>query len=289
MGIFMSERSNVEIRNGTVRDFFNGITEGSSGQNHRVIDVRVISNGGNGIYLYGTSNLVKGCTVSDNGILSSTTVSGIYVGNNCTVTGNTAINNGGSATDSSYVYGIRVGNDCIVTGNTASSNGNNGTNRGYNYRVYGIEAGNGSTVTSNTASNNGALIEGSGSDSAYIYGIKTGNGSTVTGNTASYNGKQTVSYSDIYGIDVGEGSTVRGNTVYQNGNGASAVGIGGIKTSPGCTVIGNTAYKNGSGTTGIGISLGNDNFVDQNTAFNNFGTNMNTPASGLVTTNNWAP
>jgi parallel beta-helix repeat protein len=121
-GIYMSGRSNVEIRNGTVRDFWYGIYEvSSSGQGHRVIDVRALSNGIRGIYLGSKNNLVKDCTASDNGTSATSNVYGIYAGSGSTVTGNTAYNNGDSADGD--VYGIYLGGDNLVDQNTAYSNG----------------------------------------------------------------------------------------------------------------------------------------------------------------------
>lgn len=114
-GIYMSGRSNVEVRNGTVRDFgSHGIYEGSdiSGIGHRVIDVRSISNGQYGINLRGNSHLIKDCTAAENGIC------GIYARLGCMVTGNTAHANG--------ITGILVYQGSTVTDNTASMNTVNG-------------------------------------------------------------------------------------------------------------------------------------------------------------------
>ncbi len=119
-GIHMSGRSNVEIRNGTVRDFYYGIYEDSSGQGHRVIDVRALSNVRSGIYLVSKNNLVKDCTASDNGTSAAGYAYGIYAGSGSTVTGNTAYNNGYSA---DTVYGIWLGGYNLVDQNTAYSNG----------------------------------------------------------------------------------------------------------------------------------------------------------------------
>ena len=122
-GIYMSGRSNVEIRNGTVRDFYYGIYENSSSglAGHRVIDVRALSNGPIGIYLGSKNNLVKDCTASDNGTSAAGYVYGIYANAGSTVTGNTAYNNGDSADGD--VYGIYLGGDNLVDQNTAYSNG----------------------------------------------------------------------------------------------------------------------------------------------------------------------
>ena len=87
-GIWMSGRRNVEIRNGTIRDFQFGILETSSAsQDHRVIDVRALSNSRSGIHLGGSGNLVKDCTASNNGTSATGIVWGIYAGSGGTVTG----------------------------------------------------------------------------------------------------------------------------------------------------------------------------------------------------------
>ena len=131
-GIYVNGRTNVEIRNGTVRDFGDdGIYENNSnGKEHRIINIRAVSNGIRGIYLAGNGHLVKNCTAADN------TGHGIFAtGNGSTITGNTAYNNQG--------YGISVGNGSTVTGNTVFSN-----------QSTGIIASSGSTVTGNTVSSN---------------------------------------------------------------------------------------------------------------------------------------
>ena len=111
-GIYMNLRSNVEIRNGTVRDFYHGIIEANIGQNHRVINVRAVGNRLEGISLAGDGHLVKDCTVSDNEHL------GIRADSGCTVTGNTVCHNGDD--------GIRVWSGCTVIGNTVYENEANG-------------------------------------------------------------------------------------------------------------------------------------------------------------------
>jgi parallel beta-helix repeat protein len=175
-GIYMIGRNNVEVRNGTVRDFgWNGIgiyeASTTAGKGHRVIAVRAVSNGYRGIYLVGDGHLVKDCTAVGNGYY------GIYVGTGCTVTGNTASNN--------QSYGITTYRGCTVTGNTTCYNQN-----------YGIYGGIGCTVTGNTAYNNQG------------HGIFANPGCTVTGNTAYYN--------QYHGIALGGNNLVDQNTAYVN-------------------------------------------------------------------------
>jgi parallel beta-helix repeat protein len=176
-GIYMSGRSNVEIRNGTIRNFgSHGIYEDSySGHSHRVINVRVMNNKGRGIYLLGGDYIVKDCTVSNN-------ADGILVGNGSTVSGNTAYGNGNKPFGigiSVYSYGS------TISGNTTYGNGSDG-----------INVGNGCTVIGNTSYNNGGD------------GIFANYGCTVKNNNA-YGNQQ-------YGIGINGYTIVDGNASYTN-------------------------------------------------------------------------
>ncbi len=279
-GIYMTDRTNVEIRNGTIRNFYYGIndyynpmTSNGSSTNHRIIGVRVLSNVKFGIKLYGPNNEVRGCTASNNGTSAAvgSSVWGITVTNNCTVTGNIVNNNGGSAMVSAWVFGITTGTGCTVTGNTVNGNG---LSADVATTIYGITASTGSTVTSNT-------VIGNGTSAGSVYGIRTAEGCIITKNAVGGNGNSaTVLVHGIYSI---AGSTITGNTAYSNGNAMPGVGmtVDGIYAGPGCSVIGNTVYSNGEYTTGTiyGIYLAGGNLVDQNTAYNNNGTNMNNPGN----------
>ena len=129
-GIYMNRRSNVEIRNGTVRDFVNGIYEDSAdGNSHRVINVRVFATPDNGIYLSSSNNLIEGCTSSFSDGW------GIYAGDGSLLIGNIANNNGQS--------GIGAGSGSTVKNNTA-----------YYNQWYGIYLKGYSLVDGNTAYNN---------------------------------------------------------------------------------------------------------------------------------------
>ena len=234
-GIKLSECSNVEVRNGTVRDFYRGITTYSTGSDHRIINIRAVSNTVYGIYLATAGCMVKDCTASGNGNI------GIYTGIGCTVKSNTAYDNGNS--------GIYVDDGCTVQNNTAYGNDN-----------YGIHTGSGCTVKSNTAYDNTSLgiSTGSGctvnSNTAYDntgFGIYTSSGCTVQNNTAYAN--------DNYGIHTGESCTVTGNTSRAN------TSQGGIWVDDKSTIIGNTATDN----TGWGLYCSQNCLVDQNTAVDN--------------------
>jgi hypothetical protein len=65
-GISMYGRKNVEVRNGTIRNFYYGIQEHQEGANHRIVNVRSLSNILTGISLSGNNHLIKSCTVADN-------------------------------------------------------------------------------------------------------------------------------------------------------------------------------------------------------------------------------
>jgi parallel beta-helix repeat protein len=208
-GVYMNGCSNVEIRNGTIRNFgSSGIhEESSSGNSHRVINVRVMNNKEDGIRLAGSNHMVKDCTVSGNGSY------GIDVFLGCTVSGNTVYNNA--------YYGIYAGSGSTVSGNTAYSNDD-----------IGINANSGSTVSGNTVYNNGSA------------GINADSGSTVSGNTARYNGgtgiwagsgstvkNNTTFYNNAFGIYLESYNLVDGNTAYANNqSGGDATNISACPT-----------------------------------------------------------
>ena len=139
-GIHINGRSNVEVRNGTVRRFGSvGIYDYyTADRGHRIIAVRAVSNGDCGIELRCRGNLVKDCTAAHNG------KAGIVVYWGSTVTGNTAYNNQDD--------GIYADSGSTVTGNTA-----------YNNQSHGIHARPGCTVTGNSAyynQRNGIYLNG---------------------------------------------------------------------------------------------------------------------------------
>lgn len=134
-GVYIQGRSNVEIKNGTIRNFgSHGINEEGSGNSHRVINVRVMNNKGSGIYLTGYNHMVKDCTVSNNGGAcgisagpgSTVITNNIYKNENngicggwgVTVIGNNSSNNGGN--------GITTDDACTVKNNTTSFNSTSG-------------------------------------------------------------------------------------------------------------------------------------------------------------------
>jgi parallel beta-helix repeat protein len=180
-GIYINARANVEIRNGTVRDFgAEGIFEiGMAGPEnnprygygHRIIGMRVLFNGLDGIWLFGFGHLVKDCTVSGNEAF------GIWIDTDCTVTDNIIFENS--------LCGLIAGLAVTVTGNTVCANGSDGV------AVYS-----GCTVSGNTVEyNNGS-------------GIWAQEGCNVTGNTA---------YDNAWGIYVAsDGNLIKSNTFRSN-------------------------------------------------------------------------
>ena len=115
-GIYFSPHRNVEIRNGTVTNFrYDGVnhTYGEDGaEGIRILNIRAVGNGSEGIRLDGKGHLVDGCTVQGNGdhgivlvssgsrvsnnIVSLNQKNGIYLANgttNCLFIHNIAFDN----------------------------------------------------------------------------------------------------------------------------------------------------------------------------------------------------
>jgi hypothetical protein len=128
IGIDMYGRSNVEVRNGTVRGFFYGVREGSmSGNNHRVLNLRANGNG-DGIRLAGSNHLVKGCNASNNSLngiyivsgliaacVASNNYRGVWLYGPGDVLGNTAFNN----SNKNFFLGNEVATAILVDRNSA--------------------------------------------------------------------------------------------------------------------------------------------------------------------------
>ena len=173
-GVYMGGRTNVEIRNGTIRNFgASGITDlGPLARGHRIINMRILNNKLHGIGIDGSGHLIERCTVIGNENF------GIWVNRACTVIGNISNNNGGIG-----ITGDEGG--CIITGNTCEFNGSHGIaaysdsiitgNTSYNNALDGIRATNGVTITNNTCSANDGT------------GIHAGTASSVIGNTSRSN------------------------------------------------------------------------------------------------------
>jgi hypothetical protein len=111
-GIHIPGRHNVEIRNGTVCNFWHGISDGGGrdGSNHRVIGIRAQGNGF-GIYFGGEGILIQNCNASNN-----TVGDGIYLYSSGILIGNVACKNKG------YGFNLQYDGGKIVDRNTAWSN-----------------------------------------------------------------------------------------------------------------------------------------------------------------------
>jgi parallel beta-helix repeat protein len=168
-GVLMDMRNNVEIRNGTIQGFGqDGIYEtnySDDGSGHRVINVRLVYNGGWGVHLKGPGNLIKDCYVVYN------QSGGVAVGDDwegrgySIITGNVVMGNAGA--------GILAVYGCIIAQNNVSRNAANGIsareecviteNKTYVNRGNGIQVNSGCTVTNNTCENNGwIMFDGAG-------------------------------------------------------------------------------------------------------------------------------
>jgi hypothetical protein len=166
--VFSGIRSNVEIRNGTIRGFSGrGIYASDTGcKGLRIISLRIMGTAATGIDITGTNHLVIDCSVKSAG------GHGIYAGLGSLVKGNVVINN----TD----YGIKAGYGSNVVGNVAAGNSRGiaalpassvTDNAVSGNSVEGISAADYCTITRNTAYNNTGT------------GIATGNYCTITNNT----------------------------------------------------------------------------------------------------------
>jgi parallel beta-helix repeat protein len=205
-GVHINNVSNVEVRNGTVRSFYNGIFgyySDTPTKSNRVISVRAMGNG-SGILLSSYNNLVKDCTAADSTTSGAYGYGGIYASRGSTVINNTAYNNQGGG------IGAEFGSTVI-------------NNAAYNNQGGGIGASDGSTVANNTAVTNNAD------------GISVSYGCTVTNNTVLGNYR--------CGIYADDGSTVTNNTVRINNQNNNTY-YGGIHVWSGCVVKNNTLRGN---------------------------------------------
>lgn len=116
-GIFIYPQINVEVRNGTVTNFkADGVCqyygEGGGAEGIRILNIRSIRNGSEGIRLDGKGNLIDGCTVQGNGDHGIVMVS----------SGSRASNN---VVSLNYKHGIYLSNgttNCLFIHNIAFAN-----------------------------------------------------------------------------------------------------------------------------------------------------------------------
>ncbi len=212
-GIYLKNRSNIEIRNGSVSNFGNhGISVESdesydtgkltfSGNHLRILNMRIINNGSCGIRFFGRNNLVENCTVADNGS------TGIYGGNrsNAIIRGNSISLNGGT--------GITLRYSCsIITNNSVCANEGSGI----------------SSETAIVTNNNVQYNSGSG--------IRDQSGRVSNNN---------VNYNDSTGIFSNGSSHIIDNIIIGNNNNDSTTSSGcGIRTLSNCVIRGNRLRYN---------------------------------------------
>lgn len=155
-GIFMNQRTNVEIRNGTITNFpYIGIYEADAGEivqanGHRVIDVRVTSIGAEGIVLWGINHTVRGCTVTQTQIDIEEGFGAITAGHISFVNNNVVSSNG--------IIGIRTTIGSLIRDNAIAD------------CSYGIIPAEGSSIIDNTISFSGDGIWISDEDGCLVRG-----------------------------------------------------------------------------------------------------------------------
>ena len=115
-GIRTNKYQNLEVRNGTIRDFGDrGIVDRGIDQPtgyKRIINVSLLNNGSCGICIGGPANLVKECICANNG------ASGMCPGYRSRIVGNLCYDNEHN--------GILAGRGCTITDNNTSENGQSG-------------------------------------------------------------------------------------------------------------------------------------------------------------------
>lgn len=196
-GISLDGTHNVTVQNGTIRGFGAAGIFATSGDGHRILQIRAINNGSGGIFAFTSGTLISECMAWGNNSV------GIAAGGNSIVRSSISRNNQGN--------GISAETGSTVIGNSVY--GNKGE--------YGISAG-GSTVKENNVNDNadtgifsgsstliGNTVSGNGG-----WGIQALDGSTVLSNTVSMNNKS--DKSDKGGVSVGDDCQIKGNTVVSN-------------------------------------------------------------------------
>jgi hypothetical protein len=158
-GIALNSRTNVEIRNGTIRGFWAGIDDSGAGFNHRVTNIRALNPGSGGtgvnIRLMGNNHLVKDCTAANNAY------GGIYVGSG-KIVGCESYGNG--------AYGIWLVNDGSIIGCVAM---NNDPSHSYPTRYgFTFDGTKNVVLDDNSAAGNGANYPAGGATT--VWGVNAG-------------------------------------------------------------------------------------------------------------------
>jgi parallel beta-helix repeat protein len=258
-GIFLSgDCNNVEIRNGTVRDFgsYGIYSNDYDAFSTRLIKLRVMSNKNRGVYLLSYSHLIQDCTFAENRYYGISINTGTI--SNCIV-----YNNNG--------YGINMGDSTIITDCVVYDN--NGV---------GIDADDGCTITNCDSYNNngtginigtGSTIDKCSSYSNSSHGFWLGLGTVITNSAANDNesygiylnsdcvvNKCSFSSNNDVGIFASHGSRISECTVSRNDDDGIYV------SGSNCAVIGNNCVYNGAGVTdGAGIrAISTQNRLESN-------------------------
>ncbi len=188
-GINTKNHQNIEIINGTVRDFGDrGIVDKGPKLKtgyKRIINIRALNNGACGICIGGPANLILNCTCAQNG------ASGICPGYRCRVIGNLCHKN--------KHHGIHPGRGSIIQQNTATENGR-----------YGIFSFCGSSIEDNCVYMNNE------SNDPNFGGIRLLNGCALRNNVLRDN-KQNNLYVE------GTGNAIRDNVITANKNPANGI------------------------------------------------------------------
>jgi hypothetical protein len=238
-GVDITALTNVEVRNGTIRDFPDSGISTTVCDGCRAINLRLLNNGWAGVLLRDNS-LIRGCTASGN------VKSGLYARTSSSFINNVAHDNGFIGI---YLSGNGSG---LIEGNVSYNNGNDGiaanavsgyggavirNNSSYGNTEHGIQS-DGGTVVGNTTSGNGI----DGINIAWSAARVQGNRSTGNGDDGiQSNGISGVSVTDnvvsgnAYGLYIHFDTSVGGNT--STGNTTSNLG-GGIGIRIACSNIG---------------------------------------------------
>ncbi len=273
-GVCVNNAHSVEICNGSIKNFAQGIYGVDSDEDSKVVirDCKITANGISGIYLLDNCT-VKDCIISGNGGGATSSVYGIRVGDNSKVEGCKVLDNGSQAGGS--VYGIRVGFcsqlvgcevagngynasghvkgiyaalECIVRDNISSRNGiAAGTSS--SHEIYGYDIGAYSTVINNVSCSNGGN-DGADYTSGKVAGISCGTSCKVSGNSITNNGTRCLA--NVYGVVASYACKIEENIVSNNGINAMYY-VYGISAADSSSLIENTLRGNGAGA-GAGSS-----------------------------------
>ncbi len=285
-GIYGSERSNIEVKNGSVEGFCHGVSFLSANtSNIKIAGIKAMNNRYDGIVTYGYTSsfhegggfIVTDCIAENNNDDGISVGSGSVV-SNCIAKKNQddGLSADGSCKiqDCSFYYnggfGCGVNAGSSVTGCTAGKNGGQGFAVNVNCSVIDCTAYDNGAEGIQT--NDNAVVENCSSYSNSSKGIKTGIGCVVKSCSVSKNSSwgietdagctiigNTVYFNYANGIQPGKGNVIKDNSAYEN------TGAGISATPFGCIIVGNSARANGN----YGIYVNAHCTVDQNACYDN--------------------